>query len=86
MFFCRFDSKWLKEEFYDVKKINGIKGLSDKARKYVEIFHEKHFNTHLPAKNPSRSDILALQEAYGKLIFFISDRLGEKGLLDSILN
>ena len=72
----RFDIKWLKEEFQYVNRIISSKVLSDKARQYLKVIHEKYHAEHL-AKDPSGGDVLALQEAYGKLIDGIQFHLHE---------
>ena len=67
----RFDINWLKEEFQDVNKTNSDRSLSDKASNYLKIVSEKYNNEQLLPKDPSASDILALQEAYGKALIFV---------------
>ena len=64
-FFCyRFDTNWLKEEFQTVDQIDSNTSLSSKGRKYLKIIHGDEY---LKAMAPSRSDRLALKEAYGKV-------------------
>ena len=59
--------EWLKKEFRDVTKIDEQRGLSDKARRYLKIIHQ---NKNQRAEEPSRSDVLSLQNAYGKIYVF----------------
>ena len=54
---------WLKTEFQKVDEIDINEVLSDKTKKYLKFIHA---NKSVLADEPSRSDRLALQEAYGK--------------------
>ena len=60
---------WLKTEFQIVDEIDNNEVLSDKAKKYLKFIHA---NRSVLAEEPSRSDRLALQEAYGKAVIFFN--------------
>ena len=58
---------WLKEEFQKADQIDSNKGLSSKAKNYLKIIHGEKY---LQAVEPSKSDRLALKDAYGKAATF----------------